>query len=661
MENKVPNNHMADATPFKGGGFLGTLEVQGKLDCFSKQLRIQRIKEVREQEKAIAQQRCVSYRQCIYERKADKECHLKKQKQNDQLHELNNLHSRWQRAASESGGAHRSAKENVNILMKKTAAEACLLQKREKEKVRRENDALKLRHEQILETQRQSLRLLELQQVKKEIRQSDREDAHAMGEVYAARQELLDLKNAALSGLHRVPKVYTQTRVQQGADSIEQRFAVEVNARIWRHGARATDSTVIRNGASVEETAILKKNWQLVMREMQNRTRTRVRARTAYQTVERQKGVQFLDSELQQLEAADKAHGRQFRLCNSTAVVPDVEEPRLQNTFEKMFLSKPVRLDHHQHQHALYRTGTHLAKASLDNLLGEDRYLQETDFSERAAAANGYHCPTWTSSYAATTATDLFYPKSSDNSSLDGSSMVSEELHVLHQQDDRMYWSLDEPIISTAADIPMASRPPPSWSAVVPQLTSAPPVSAPVTGVAGAAPNVQHASTSELPASKAQSISVGARASREGAPPVRIPQVPPQQQTRDAMGTGVPSKTAHWAVPSSSASASTSSSSLDEVSTGVFSRRTEFLLDVIVFHYCFCSERKRAEHFWRWFQHLRGRPVRSTTHHQHCRGAGCPPRGSEHSAQTHQQPWCFLHCCRRYNWWAPCHRSVHAS
>lgn len=526
---------MVDVVPFRGGDFLGSLEVQGKLDSYSKQLRIQRLKEVRQQENSIALKRCASYRQCIDERKSVKMCRLKEQKRNNKLNELDQLVNKWQGAVKESGGAHRLANDNVNILMKKTAADASLHRKRKAEEIQREKLALQIRQEQILEAQRESLRQQGLQQVKKEIRMSNREDAHAMGEAYAARQQLLDCQTAALDRMHSVPKVYMQSRVQQGAVSIEQRFPVEVHARIWRHGARGRDDSVIRNGAFVEESAIMKKHWQLVMREMQNRIRTKVRARTAQRTVECQKGVQFLDSELQLLETADKSHGRQFRLCSSLGVHPDVEEPRLQHTFEKMFLSKPVRLDS---QHAMYRTGSHLVQAALDSRAVEESHTATDARFGSPSPVRRYSQPTWTSSslpdYNLGPAEDSFAEEASVKSGGSmKSSTASEELHVIHR--------------GTAADIPLISRPPPSWSATkqpvggkadvseapLPQARSANAVSSTATSTQNAAAAIGRESISGLA--------------------VRIPQVAAQTSGP------VANKSAPW--PMSLASESTSSSS----------------------------------------------------------------------------------------------------
>jgi hypothetical protein len=320
--------------------------------------------------------------------------------------------------------------------MKKSVETTKIAIKRAAEEQQRSQVAEKIRHENILAAQRESLRLLALQQVKKEFRQSEREDAHAIGETYAARQQLQDLKAAALERMHSVPAVYTQRRVQQGAVSIEQRFPVEVHARVVRHGVRGHgyDSTVIHNSATVAEITILRKNWQLVMREMQNKIRTRVRAKTAQHTVERNRGVVFLDSELHQLEIVDKAPGRQHRLNSALCVQPDAEAPRLQSTFEKMFMSKPVRLDP---QEAIYRTGSHLMQAALEGRGSTDGISVPVGFPgfSRTRADEPY--PHWASTPGQMLPRGAHYPIAEHDdasSSTSASSVLSSEVEVLYRR-----------------------------------------------------------------------------------------------------------------------------------------------------------------------------------------------------------------------------------
>jgi len=488
---------MADVLPFTRKDFCGSLEVQGRLIATSKALRIQRLKEVRSKEKDVSDVGAEAYRQCIADRKAAKELSEKEKKRTEKVQELQILSKKWQNAVQESGAAHNQAKKNVDILLKKSEVESKISERRREEESRREKAGLRLRQEQILETQRASMRLVELQQTKREMRKSDREDARAHGEAYTARQELWECQREAIAHIHSVPVVYTQTRVQQGAVSIEQRFPVEVHAQVWRHGVAGAGGVrgaaggglfraEVRNGAQVEEGAILRKTWTRVMSEMLTKIKTKKRAQTAKRTVEQHKGVLYLESELQRLEAADKAPSRQTRICSALGVSPDAEAPRLQGSFEKMFLSKPVRIDH---KHIVYHTGSHLKKSNLEKhvqhqLLQDDgtaeaRGEAEDDNDDVVCERNSF--PIWHSEAphaafglpAASSAADFCSSTThthhaernarrevSDDD--DSSGSASDELHVL--SGGRMYQELDG--CSTASDIPMISRPPPQWTKV---------------------------------------------------------------------------------------------------------------------------------------------------------------------------------------------------
>jgi len=98
------------------------------------------------------------------------------------------------------------------------------------------------------------------------------------------------------------------------------------------------------NDAATEESIARRKTWAAVMTELLSRRKTIVRAREATNTVVRNKTVEFLETELKLLELADKQGSRQSRLCNVLGVAPDEEEPTVQRSFEKVFLSRPIDL-----------------------------------------------------------------------------------------------------------------------------------------------------------------------------------------------------------------------------------------------------------------------------------------------------------------------------
>lgn len=72
------------------------------------------------------------------------------------------------------------------------------------------------------------------------------------------------------------------------------------------------------------------------MNELLTRKTIQLRANEAKAYVERHKRTENLEVELKLLETVDKIGTRQNRLCNILDVVPEVEDPLIQRTFEKV-------------------------------------------------------------------------------------------------------------------------------------------------------------------------------------------------------------------------------------------------------------------------------------------------------------------------------------
>jgi len=325
------------------GDYYGAIECQEHLESLSKKLRIQRLKEVREQERLIASRACLAYRDCINSRKESKASIIKESKIIGMQREQASLTRQWQSTLTAVGSAHRNAREITDVRNKKVDVSKQLQQKRRADEHQRSKSAIKTIQENIQRVKQSSYRLLELQQIRDQYQQSDREDAHAHGESCKARQKLIESHSYVPELPHGNLSVRNQSRVLQSAVSIEKRFPIKVNATIIRHGLPHMDSSIIVNDAATEEFISRRKTWAAVMTELLSRRKTLVRAREANNTVVRNKTVEYLETELKLLELADKQGSRQSRLCNVLGVAPDEEEPTVQRSFEKVFLSRPIQ------------------------------------------------------------------------------------------------------------------------------------------------------------------------------------------------------------------------------------------------------------------------------------------------------------------------------
>lgn len=360
--------------PMRRGDYYGAIECQEQLESLSKKLRIQRLKEVREQERLIASRACMAYRDCINSRKESKANIIKESKVYGMQREQANLTRQWQSTLTAVGAAHRNAREITEVRNKKADASKQLQHKRRADELQRSKSAIKTIQENIQRVKQSSNRLLELQQIRDQYQQSDREDAHAHGESFKARRKLIESHSYVPEEPHGSLSVRNQSRVLQSAVSIERRFPIKVNATIIRHGLPHRDSTIIMNDAATEESIARRKTWAAVMTELLSRRKTIVRAREATNTVVRNKTVEFLETELKLLELADKQGSRQSRLCNVLGVAPDEEEPTVQRSFEKVFLSRPIQTlyrFHNAYNHPSQQQSKHPLSSSAAPIKGE--------------------------------------------------------------------------------------------------------------------------------------------------------------------------------------------------------------------------------------------------------------------------------------------------
>ena len=360
--------------PRRRGDYYGAIECQEQLESLSKKLRIQRLKEVREQERLIASRACMAYRDCINSRKESKASIIKENKVCGLQREQASLTRQWQSTLTAVGSAHRNAREITEVRNKKTDTNKQLQHKRRADELQRSKSAIKTIQENIQRVKQSSDRLLELQQIRDQYQQSDREDAHAHGESFKARQRLLESHSYVPEEPHGNLSVRNQSRVLQSALSIERRFPIKVNATIIRHGLPHRDNTIIMNDAATEESIARRKTWAAVMTELLSRRKTIVRAREATNTVVRNKTVEFLETELKLLELADKQGSRQSRLCNVLGVAPDEEESTVQRSFEKVFLSRPIQTlyrFHSAYNHPSQQQQPKLSSSSAAPIKGE--------------------------------------------------------------------------------------------------------------------------------------------------------------------------------------------------------------------------------------------------------------------------------------------------
>ena len=266
--------------------FAGQLEQQHRLADDVRKLRIERLRQVREQEKAIANGHASEYKEFIGKRKRAREEILRDKLLREERTLQRNLAEQWQRSLVDTGDAHRTAmlhKKNRSYSDNKNTVNAqrmATVEQRGKVALEQYRNVREANNKATTEGAKQRLNKV------REMGASDREDARAAAEAKAAgiiARSLIAAQNSSMStgeGLVRVQR----GSVQQGALRVQERGVVTlpVQAVIQRHtDENEHGSFSMFNDVGVAEEQTMKKRFGLVLRELQHRKVSTARARVA--------------------------------------------------------------------------------------------------------------------------------------------------------------------------------------------------------------------------------------------------------------------------------------------------------------------------------------------------------------------------------------------
>ena len=127
--------------------------------------RLQRLKEVREQERIISMIRCNAYRKTINDRKENKLNHIKELKMKNKQSEQLDLFNQWQNSLLYAGSGHRNAKNNIEIYKEKVQLNSNLSIKRRLDEVKRSKVAAKTVQNRLEHIKQANDHLLELKRM----------------------------------------------------------------------------------------------------------------------------------------------------------------------------------------------------------------------------------------------------------------------------------------------------------------------------------------------------------------------------------------------------------------------------------------------------------------------------------------------------------------
>ena len=323
-------------------GFSGIFEERADNLQDFKEARLQRLQEVRQQEKLLSSDRCSAYRKVIELRTQTKTEFIKSMLISEKKNHQNRLILEWQGSLVDTGYGHRTALEvnsrnSVRISTADTRNHERLLIA-----ANRGREAMIERNSEIERQQKITAKLMERGSFRTTAIASDREDARAAAETkiaeHARKAMLMKQKTDKSSN------VINMTR--QNAVRIQDRGPVAKDINVIRHGKSEVDEVSSISCARVEERNALAKRWGVVMKEMRHRNIITSRALIARQTMRSINQGEAFENELSLLMLADKSLCRIGKARNVASVRAAADRvkatPNAARAFEREFLSTSV-------------------------------------------------------------------------------------------------------------------------------------------------------------------------------------------------------------------------------------------------------------------------------------------------------------------------------
>eukprot|EP01040_Poterioochromonas_malhamensis_P005363 gene5363-5750_t len=310
--------------------FYGDIELHNNITELSKKSRIQRIKEVREQEKLLALERSQDFRKYVDERKQikyEKKVQLKKQQLiQEKLDKMKEL----EYCLVKTGEAHRNAKDEVKVFQKRLQSKERKYHEDEEKLQQRHQYALKVMKEEREIGEKETAHILHLKTLREQSRKEEREDAHYYAEHRAVREEV---------GRQVHVRKYQRALTPRSAERVHERFPTEINPTVVRH--TMSDTNIVSNNATIQERVTLRKSWRAIMDELRRKRVMKEREKEAIQTHRQNRGARFLEEELQLLTLVDKSRHR-IKETAQVEVEEEAEEVRgdaTRDEFERIFMS----------------------------------------------------------------------------------------------------------------------------------------------------------------------------------------------------------------------------------------------------------------------------------------------------------------------------------
>lgn len=311
----------------------------------AKDLRIERLKQVREQSRRQAATQSREYRGHIDCMKDNKRAELMFAKQTESMEKRRQLQESYKYSLVETGAAHRLAE----TARKKTSAEG-RVQRRKMERQRevsehRFEQAISVRRTELSQEERRLEMLRENLRNRHDIGAHHREEASTLAAMRQARADQRRRLKRSEGNADYGVTINTAVALQTDVDITRRCKVVKVDARVVRHGAVAT----VRNEAVVVKIDAIHELRAAVVREMKVRWKQEQRVEVAREKrVEKKRRDTFALS-LAALDRLDRSPVRKNRIRN-IADVRKIDRRTLEITDRDLILSQFENMFFNPHQ-----------------------------------------------------------------------------------------------------------------------------------------------------------------------------------------------------------------------------------------------------------------------------------------------------------------------
>jgi hypothetical protein len=312
-----------------------------------KDLRIERLRQVRQQSHIRAQQQCGLYQKEKEELKLARKTDARTKKLKQTLEQTKDLENDWKNALVNTGTAHREAGHILKNAEGELRLQGKVAQIKEKRELLRYTQALAQRQDALAEYESRISRMRELLSIKKDIEAHHREEASVFAEQQRVQQQLKEQQKAGRWGPPVGSVTVAKSRVFQADLDVSNRRYVDINAKVIRHCADAVkDNTVVFNRAEAVKVDIIGALRRRVIHEMETKWRQQKRVDKAENKRTEKAKADTFSQAIAALNKVDRSPERWNRIKNSLdvakvgtkATMELDDEGAIQSEFEDMFL-----------------------------------------------------------------------------------------------------------------------------------------------------------------------------------------------------------------------------------------------------------------------------------------------------------------------------------